>query len=81
MMAVAVVTAASLAVFALTFGLLLWIGAPEQPEPDAAFFTRREQLEHVWRQAALLRPIGKHQPMQPALCQATLAQPSAHVRG
>jgi hypothetical protein len=79
MMAVAVVAAASLAVFALTFGLLLWIGAPEQPEPDAPFFTRRERLEHVWRQAAAT--IRQHQPMQPALCQATLAQPAAHTHG
>jgi hypothetical protein len=79
MMGVAVVAAASLAVFALTFGILLWIGAPEQPEPDADFFTRRERLENVWRQAALLCAVRQHQPPEPARCHAALAQPEAHA--
>jgi hypothetical protein len=77
MMGVAVVAAASLATFAITFGLLLWLGAPEQPEPDAVFLTRRERLECVWRQVTAT--IRQHQPMQPALCQATIAQPPTHT--
>jgi sterol desaturase/sphingolipid hydroxylase (fatty acid hydroxylase superfamily) len=81
MMAVAVVAAASLAVFAITFGLLWWLARPEQPEPDAPFFTVRERLEHVWRQASLLGPIRHHQPPQPARGQAALAQPVTHARG
>jgi hypothetical protein len=81
MMAMAVVAAASLATFAITFGLLMWLARPERPEPDAAFFTVRERLENVWRQASLLGSIRHHQPPQPARGQAALAQPVTHARG
>jgi hypothetical protein len=81
MMAMAIVAGAMLAVFAITLGLLWWLCAPERPEPDAPFFTVREQLENVWRQASLLGSIRHHQPPQPARGQAALAQPVTHARG
>jgi hypothetical protein len=81
MMDAVIVTAASLAVFAITYGLLLWLGAPEPPEPDAAFFTVRERLENVWRYAALLCTIRQHQPPQPDRRHPALAQPSTHTHG
>jgi hypothetical protein len=81
MMAVAVVAAASLTTFVITFCMLWWLARPEQPEPDAAFLTRVERLKCVWRQATLLGPIRHHQPPEPARGQAALAQPVAHARG
>jgi len=74
MMTVAIVAGSSLAVFAITFALLVWLGAPERPEPDAPFLTRRERLKDIRRRAALLCTVCQHQaseapPRQPALAQ------------